>query len=113
MNTSHRIDGAKFEEIKASGGGVATAIHVTYSLALISTLFDDHGQPVHEHVQATALGGPSAHTASAWVEPARRRLRRFEPPGERPDLAPLCVIHEGAGPVKSVRSWRFRGLCRF
>ena len=36
-----RINGAAFEEIQASGGGVATAVHVAYSLALITTGLDD------------------------------------------------------------------------
>lgn len=36
-----RIDGSRFDEIQASGGGVATAVHVAYSLALITTAIDD------------------------------------------------------------------------
>ncbi|MEU7925059.1 hypothetical protein [Micromonospora sp. NPDC049107] len=36
-----RIDGAAFHEIQASGGGVATAVHVAYNIALITTALDD------------------------------------------------------------------------
>ncbi|MFI7211586.1 hypothetical protein ACIBP4_12150 [Micromonospora maritima] len=36
-----RIDGAAFDEIQASGGGVATAVHVAYNIALITTALDD------------------------------------------------------------------------
>lgn len=36
-----RVNGAKFGEIQASGGGVTTAVHVAYSLALLTTAIDD------------------------------------------------------------------------
>jgi hypothetical protein len=37
-----RVNGARFGEIQASGGGVTTAIHVAYSLALLTTALDDN-----------------------------------------------------------------------
>jgi uncharacterized Zn finger protein (UPF0148 family) len=36
-----RVNGARFGEIQASGGGVTTAVHVAYSLALLTTTLDD------------------------------------------------------------------------
>jgi hypothetical protein len=37
-----RINGSVFEEMQASGGGVATAVHVAYCLALITAALDDN-----------------------------------------------------------------------
>ncbi len=37
-----RINGSVFEEMQASGGGVATAVHVAYCLALITVALDDN-----------------------------------------------------------------------
>jgi hypothetical protein len=37
-----RIDGSPFEEVQASGGGVATSVHVAYSLALIIAALADN-----------------------------------------------------------------------
>jgi hypothetical protein len=37
-----RIDGSPFQEIQASGGGIATAVHVAYSLALIIAALGDN-----------------------------------------------------------------------
>ncbi|MFI7598216.1 AAA family ATPase [Actinoplanes sp. NPDC049681] len=37
-----RVNGSVFHEMQASGGGIATAVHVAYSLALITVALDDN-----------------------------------------------------------------------